>query len=486
MRRFLILAFVIFSLTGYLTVSSVTTSQAQVCPGSGVPCIAPAPGTMGAFPAALAMVDMNVVIPSILQSTLILEAYFTPLMQQFGDGMQPTMEWTSVHVLPDWLNTFWYYNLKPGMQAMTRQLSVANVEQIFALDMFSDAANVIRTRRTLDDMAIKDHREQRPSEKVCTAGSIMSAMERANVFSDAYLAYGAGDKQWIAANSFGSSAGTNFAAYLNDRWKNNGGNVQAVVSDEFGYLAGGYEPIWCNAFFNKGYGGCAKNGVLVGKDVDIAGMVFAQDTIPLDPVIDSNKYNKGSLDEMVTNLAEAFGKDPVTGGISAQEGILNSLSYRTRRQVVYDGLFYVISRRVPGGFRSDAQTLGDNGQVNPPQDPEAFVELLKDIRGVTGEGDNTGCGLNGSPCASANPSRNEIFRAMIAQRFQSGKYALGQIDEPENNAREQVINQALQLMQMSDQLELMDHYSLLLASQIGNEIVQRTNFTSASPGAGMQ
>ena len=72
---------------------------------------------------------------------------------------------------------------------------------------------------------------------------------------------------------------------------------------------------------------------------------------------------------------------------------------------------------------------------------------------------------------------------MITQRFQSGKYALGQIDEPENNQREQVINQALQLIQMSDQMDLMDHWSVLLAAQVGGEIVNRTSFTSGSNGA---
>ena len=63
----------------------------------------------------------------------------------------------------------------------------------------------------------------------------------------------------------------------------------------------------------------------------------------------------------------------------------------------------------------------------------------------------------------------------MTQRFRSGKYSLRQIDEPENNQREQVIEQALQLIQMSDELDLMDHYSLLLASQVSEERTARNS-----------
>jgi hypothetical protein len=303
---------------------------------------------------------------------------------------------------------------------------------------------------------------------------MMSTMTRANIFSDAYQAFGSGDKEWIAANSSDGSALHGFAGYLDVRWRNNTigmKQAQATSTGDFGFV-----PMWCNAAYNKGFSGCPQDGKLVGGDVDIAGLIFAEDTIPLDPAQDPNHYTKSNLDETVTNLAEAFGKDPVTAGNAGKDGILDSLSYRAKRQVVYDGLFYVISRRVPGGFRSAAQN-----QVAAPQNPQEFINLLTQIRAQTGEDKTTGCGS--SNCANPDPSRNEILRSMITQRFQSGKYALGQIDEPENNQREQVVDQALQLIQMSDQMDLMDHWSVLLAAQISGEIVNRTSFTSASNGA---
>jgi len=474
MRKFLIIfAFVIIPLTGYFTVSQITMARAVVCTYGEEPCIAGAEAS-GALAAGIGTVLLEVVLSDIPQVWATLETYYQGLSQDFAAGMQETMDWT-FREITDWFNTFWYYNIQPEMKLMAAQLTLASVEQAFAEGMFADASNLIRTRRALDDMAIEDHREQRPSEKVCTAGSIMSAMTRANVFSDAYQAFGAGDKEWIAANQAQSEAGSGFAAYLANRWESNRANasVYGATTSQGGNF--GYEPLWCNAAYNKGFAGCPTDGKLAGQDVDIAGMIFAQDTIPLDLAQDQTPYyTKANVDEMVTNLAEAFGKDPVTAGNAGKDGILDSLSYRAKRQVVYDGLFYVISRRVPGGFRSQSNNRA-------PINSQEFIDLLTQMRQQTGEDKTTGCGS--VQCANPDPSRNEIFRSMITQRFQSGKYALGQIDEPENNQREQVINQALQLIQMSDQMDLMDHWSVLLAAQVGGEIVNRTSFTSGSNGA---
>ena len=120
----------------------------------------------------------------------------------------------------------------------------------------------------------------------------------------------------------------------------------------------GYLPKWCNATFNNGFAGCTANGSQVGLDVDVAGMVFAQDTIPLDTTQDPNGITKDNMDELITNLAEPFVKDPVTAGLSGKDAILESVAYKTKRQVVYDGLYYVISRRVPGGLRANSPGPG--------------------------------------------------------------------------------------------------------------------------------
>lgn len=83
---------------------------------------------------------------------------------------------------------------------------------------------------------------------------------------------------------------------------------------------------------------------------------------------------------------------------------------------------------------------------------------------------------------SDNPSHNEIMQAMMSERFRTGKYASGQVDEPENNQREMIIQTAFQLMQMSDQLDLMDRYSLMLAGQVGDQIKRSKRSGTAAAG----
>jgi hypothetical protein len=71
---------------------------------------------------------------------------------------------------------------------------------------------------------------------------------------------------------------------------------------------------------------------------------------------------------------------------------------------------------------------------------------------------------------SNNPSHHEVLKVMTSERFRTGQLSIEQIDEPENNAREMVIQQAFQAMMMADQLDLLDRYGLVLAAQVGPQV----------------
>ena len=474
-RRFMIvLAFVIFPVTGYMTVSNVTPCQAQSCPcGAGTSCIA-GPSSLSD---ALVTIFNSIIQPALDDTRLIMTTYLTTLAQNFGDGMallvgdanaKPPVQGWVIWQLSSWFDTFWYYNLLPMMQLVTAELSTANLEQSYALGAFSDAENAIRARRVLDDMQLEDHRALRPSDNVCTAATMMGGMERATGFSDGYNAAAAAGKLWRSANRSDMPSRGGFSMDVNSRW--------------YGTPTS-YTVTWCDASYNDGstvagspnYGaaGCTASSPFAGQDVDVAGLIFGHDTINLTPPAACQADNgsppfscgsqvKTNLDELITNLAEPFVKDPVTADSKAgKTAILDSVSYKTKRQIVYDGLYYIASRRVPGSL------------------PANLIKDLENIRGLTGEDESQ------APFSlpNINPSRNEMLRAMMTQRFQSGIYSMGQIDEPENNRREMVIEQALQLIQMSDELDMMDHYALLLASQVSTEVKVNAGFSAASEGA---
>ena len=481
-RKFLIvLAFVIFPLTGYMTVSNVTSCQAQSCPcGVNTNCIA-----ANSLSDALNTIYNNVIVPAMQQTVGILTTYFTPYTINFNAGMLPIAGGNNngVHEqgwflrqLISLFDTFWYYNLLPTMQAMTRELSVANIEQSEALGSFSDAANIIRARRVLSDMSIDDHRAVRPSGNVCTVATMMGGMVRATGFSDDYNAAAAAGKIWRSMNKQDMPSGGGFALDVNSRWY------------------GGFVNNWCDPTYNNGstnpasinYGaaGCKVPGIWVGQDVDVAGLIFGQDTIDLtpdnpaacqadnnSPPLKCDSVVKDNLDELFANLAEPFVKDPVTANSKAgKTAILESVSYKAKRQVVYDGLYYIASRRVPGGLRQQSAGMPQVAAGAPD-----YVKFLDEIRALTGE--------DSPSLSSPNPSRNEILRALMTQRFRSGRYSLSQVDEPENNRREMIVDQALQLIQMSDQLDMMDHYALLLASQVSTEVKGEASFSAATAGA---
>lgn len=439
-RRFLIvLAFVVLPLTTYFTVSHVTSCQAQTCACAGGTCIPP-----NAIVDAFNTNFHSYLQPALGQARDIMVAAFEPLTRYFYYGIKPVIDWT-IWKLTYWFQIFWSYNLQPSMRLMTAELTVANQEQNFSVASFVDGVNFNRKKWAIDDTDLENHREQRPSGGVCTAATLVGGMTQADRLSDAFHSAASGNRLWRTSNHIGTTAegGTNMDTH--DRWQR-------------------YLDRFCRRDYNAGNSGCEDESAdkpFADKDMDVVEMIFGRDTIPLDhdqdppPASDMPGETLNNLNQLIDNLAEPFIKDPIAaGGSAGRYALLASQSYKAKRQVVYDSLDFIVSRRVPAGL------------------PQAYIDSLKELRSTTNEELTT----------SSNPSRYEIMRALMTQRFRSGRYSLSQIDEPENNQRELVIEQALQMMQMSDQLDLLDHYSLLLASQVSTEVMSAKVFGSGSAG----
>jgi len=336
----------------------------------------------------------------------------------------------------NWFDTFWNFNQKPSKQAMTDQLSAMNADQSRELSSFTDAANQNRTSKEFEDQQIKSHREQRPDENGCITATVAGGMTRAFRTAVAYNAAAPAEKLPRSGNSVGTAAAAGPAADMKERWDT-------------------YTARYCNKDDNNGHSGCTSSGAFVGQDTDVTGTIFSKETIDL-----KNPDTKQTVDDLITNVAEPFVKDTVPPGAvkssPGQGAILAGQSYKARRQTIYDSLYHIVSRRAPGSSMQD------------------FVKPLRQAAGLP------------DSMISNNPSHNEIMQVMMSERFRSGTYSIEQIDEPENNQREMVIQQAFQLMQLSDQLDLMDRYSLLLAAQASAEIKGSKHFGSAMAGAPME
>jgi hypothetical protein len=318
-----------------------------------------------------------------------------------------------------WIDTFWYYNMRPAMQEQTEQLNVQETATIRDRGGFEDASEQNRLVNQMNRVEVDSIREYQPGENVCVAGTITGGMARANVISRAYARAAPVEKFNRTDNRGGGPAAASRAGDASARFDN-------------------YVARYCNPQDNGGQSACTGGTPFMDADIDVTGQIFAKDTIDL-----TDPDTQRSVDDLIRNIAEPFTVNniPPEALTSAQgkQMMLELEAYKAKRQLIYTALDFIVSRRAPGS------QMG------------AFLGEMRDVAGVN------------AVDISANPSHNEIMEVMMNERFRTGAYSVDQIDSPENNEREMVIQQAFQVMQMHDQLDLMDRYALMLAAETGVE-----------------
>ena len=419
-------AFIGFIFAGFMAVNVMTACKSQAqCAVCGDVCI----GIPGLAIVMNAQINGMVVFPDIAITVATLSAYMDIALAGFADAVDEKVFEVTQNIV-GWIDTWWWYNLKPALQAETAQLNTFDSFKDENEGGFADSSDQNRVNEEYTRRDIDSHREQRPSQQVCVAGTIGGGMTRTAVFRRAYETAASGERHIRTANdtsaATGSPSNANAATDQKARWAN-------------------YTTNYCNKDSNAGYSGCAANGAQVDRDISVTDEIFAKDTIDL-----KTPATQKAVDDILINISEPVIEDPVPPDAlqssEGQEAMLKGQSYKAKRQVVFDALYYIVSRRAPG-------SVGTTGSPN----------FLQDMR--------TAAGLDPS-YFSANPSHNEIMQVMMSERFRTGQYSIEQIDEPENNAREMVVQQAFQAMLLSDQLDLLDRYGLVLAAQASGEIRQ--------------
>lgn len=418
----LVLGVCAFVAAGYMTFSVQTscTAQAQLC-CAPEPCTSVAGGMS---------VQLSTVIgPWSLASIAI--AYgtvtfnFTTAMVAFEMAIAAKMYEVQQNITK-WWDEFWFYNLRPAMQAMTVQLNVSDADQSRVLGSYGDALDMNRTNLALMESEVESHRATRPTENECVAATVSGGMAHAAGIRRAYGAAAPAEALRRSNNEAGTTGAGGTGEDIAARWST-------------------YVDRYCDPTLNAGNAGCAAAGTFAGRDIDIAGEIFAKDTIDV-----RDDDVKQIVDDMVMNLAEPFVPTPIPATLmdtaEGREYVMDLNAYKTKRQVVYDALYHIVSRRVPGG-----SAMGE------------FIQPMRELTPSAGTS-----GLDGS-YLSDSPSHNEIMEVMMSERFRSGTYNMDQVTEPEANGREAVVQQAFMAIAMSDTLDLIDKYSLLLAAQLGDQ-----------------
>lgn len=427
---------IIFSLIAMLGAGFITMNVMTSCKANAQVCTCGTICTYVGMPTAgLTQVFASPITSGVLFATTYLSIYYAWAMETgFGLSVAEKIYEVSQNQI-DWWDTFWYYNLRPAMMDMTDQLVTMDKHQDVQMGKFADVQNMNRTNRDMMRQDIASHRELRPGENICQAGTVAGGMTRAAVFSRTYAANAPAAAAPRTGNAVGSSGAQGSGPEQLVRWTK-------YVND------------YCDPTENSGASGCTTPGPFVGRDIDVSGEVFMKDTIDL-----KDADTERIVNDLIQNIAEPRVREPIpegaveTGSAKGQEQVMIGESYKAKRQSVYDALYFVVARRAPGS-RSG--------------------EFLEQMRGIAaGASGDTAGGAGVDPAYFApnqNPSRNEIMQVMMAERFRTGTYSVDQVDNPENNGREMVVQQAFMAMQLTDQLDLMDRYAVMLAAEVSENV----------------
>ncbi len=411
-----------------MNVATSTCSGAQICGNSACGYAANQCIYFGASTIALGALGAQAVA-DIALVTGYLTAYYVLAMETgfLLAVLEKITEVTRNQIA--WWDTFWYYNLRPAMMDMTDQLATMEKHQEVQVGKFADVINTNRTNRDMIKNELQSHREGRPGELICQVASAgAGGLNRAATFIRQYSSAAGAKAAARSGNATGTPGAQGNATNHKARWDR-------------------YAAEYCDPTENGGRSGCAAAGANVNRDLNVAGEIFEKDTINVKDALTNTV-----IEDLIENIAEPRVRDPIPqgavkeGGHKGEQQVLMGESYKTKRNAVQDALRFVVARRTPG-----SQT----------------GEFLEQMRQITSGGSGV---ANVYIAPDKNPSKNEIMQVMMDERFRTGQYSIDMVDNPDNNGRELVVQQAFQAMQLSDQIDLLDRYSVLLAAEISHSV----------------
>lgn len=323
--------------------------------------------------------------------------------------------------LETWYDNWIAYDLRPAMQDQTAQLHTMTVDQSRNLASAETAAQQIKAQTAIAKAQTDAYVETTPNENVCEAAAVSTGMTRSRIMTKYFIRSLPKEIVDAAANETGSSSEF--------------GNIQYQLQRFANYLSK-----YCNPLANNGtgcFGGTASPNP--DGDILVEETLLAKDTIDI-----SDTDTRNTVHDMVTNIVEPQAPDTMTPSAfetdDGKEIYLQRRAFRTKRKLAKRAIYDILARRSPGS------------NIGP---------LISQIR------QNAGVDLTG---ISPNPSYNEVFNTMT-ERFNTGRYQLGNVTNPTAVTRESVTLQGLEVSRMNDTRQLMHVIGMIVGSQVAQEII---------------
>jgi hypothetical protein len=510
-RSLLALALLSLFLIGYATASSV--SVVGRCQAANASTIVPPFGTLlddpaGIFqivttpvppptdsPAPCHCVNGPVVLPSPcdypgetgtmadwlegdLRDTLKLTA--TSLEQFIGnwliDGMMgvlfETLNQAEMNLI-DWWDTFWFYNLLPSMQDMTKQISVNYADEVRAIQTSVDGQQGGESQGARKRAEIEARKTYAPSEGAAVMATMMGGQERASAMGQAMQKALQDQALSIGLNQAGTPSAAGYAAAEHARQElyektfcdprsNGGGNIcQGANPDYYNIDTQITKQIYAKLTIDL-IGSSARPSASASADPGFkhpfSFLVSSAEAGPPAPPAppptgqtlsvlptSSNAIPVDAVSAMLENMVGSPAMDPIPSkalrGAAGEERFLKRRPWLARYAAVRSVPEMVVGRRMPGS------KLGPK-DVNP---------WVADLRGAAGVPPGQ---------ISDNPSYREVMHALTVDRFNSGKFAAGQITDESAIEKEKLIMNSLFLMQLRDYYELLERTALTLSVQV--------------------
>jgi hypothetical protein len=349
----------------------------------------------------------------------------------------------------DWWDTMWWYNLRPAMQAMTRQVNTATSQQVEDFQSGMDAFQEDETNLGEMKTDNQNHQTTRVSENACVAATASGGFGRATNIARQMRQAWQEDVQQDGQNFKGRPSATSAAV----KWEKD---------------AETFESTFCDPNDNGGHNVCT-SGAPGGAPSTTAPPQdkFGNSYANADTQVTKNLYNKLTMQvddptdgpneakvakAVVDNTMGDPTPDPLSYQVlqtpSGQERWLDRRSYLARYAAIRSVPQLIAGWRMPGSklgqwvkeLRADASipaTVAANGTITP-----VSYEM------------------------SDNPSYREVVHAMAVDRFNSGKYANNLIADQGEIEMEKLTVSSFYLMQLRDYYELLERQALMLSVQV--------------------
>jgi hypothetical protein len=340
----------------------------------------------------------------------------------------------------DWWDTMWYYNLRPAMQAMTRQLNTATAQQTEDFQSGMDAFQEDQTNLAAMSTENKNHQVTRVSENACVAATASGGLGRATNFARSMRQGWQDDVQ---------ADGTNRRYITGTTARPSATGAAAKRNQD----AQTFDSTFCDPNDNGGYNVCTGPGAGNAAPVDRFGNSYAN----ADTQVTKNLYNKLTMQV----------DDPTDGPNEAKVAkavVDNTMGDPTGDPIPIDAMMSPqgqekwMARRSYlaryGAIRSVPQLIA--GWRMPGSKLGTWIRELRIDAGIpttTGE-------------ISDNPSYREVVHAVSIDRFNSGKYANNMISDDGEIEMEKLTLSSFYLMQLRDYYELLEREALTLAVQV--------------------